>query len=272
MAAFPFAKNRPAAIHAEAPAEPAFVWPVPLDGCGIRAGTKLTVRESLCAAVVAEGKVADVFGPGRHVLTAERLPALAKIAGWGAQAPSAFKAQLFCVHTKVFSDLPWSVDAPACLDDGTGGRLGLRAAGSYSVKVADAEAFLRRIFESNQIHDTAYLLGWQRSRLNVALAELCRERFGGRGMARENARERAGELAVLLEERARESFAGMGLELLGVRIEALDFPAENEAEEATAEGGAKRPPAAGGHFAGKSVQVTEAERLLLVSGEPPKSR
>jgi membrane protease subunit (stomatin/prohibitin family) len=51
-------------------------WRVPMAGHEIQHGAALTVRESQVAIFVDEGRVADVFGPGRHRLTTQTLPVL----------------------------------------------------------------------------------------------------------------------------------------------------------------------------------------------------
>jgi len=51
-------------------------WRFPMQDREIQNGGSLTVRESQVAVFVNEGKVADVFGPGRHTLTTATLPVL----------------------------------------------------------------------------------------------------------------------------------------------------------------------------------------------------
>jgi len=49
-------------------------WRFPMEDREIQNGGSLTVRESQIAMFVNEGKVADVFGPGRYTLTTATLP------------------------------------------------------------------------------------------------------------------------------------------------------------------------------------------------------
>lgn len=262
MARFPFAKSRPADIDWDVPDTLAFIRPVPLAGNEIRMGTRLTVRESLCAALAVRGRVADVFGPGRHELTAERLPESGRMLGWGANPPSAFAASLFYVQTGWFRDLSWSCDMPAGLGDGAGVKTGIRGSGFYSVRVADAGRLLGYLLESSRIFESDYLLGLQRSRIARAFAETCREASGEGGVPEVP----ANELVLRMERKLKLPFAEMGLELSDVRIADMAFHAE--AGATGPEDGASRRPDAGSHVAGKPMQVTEEERLLLVSGLP----
>jgi len=259
MARFLFAKKRPAAIDWKAPDAPAFIWPVPLADNEIRMGTRLKVRESLCAVVAVHGRV-DVFGPGRHELTAERLPELGRLFGWGANPPSAFSASLFYVQTGWFRDLPWACEWPGGAGNGSGGKPGIRGNGVYSVRVADAGRLIGYLMKSSGIFETDYLLGLQRSRIARAFAETCREAAGEGGEPKVP----ANDLALRMKRKLWPSFAELGLELSDVRIAEMAFPAGDGADGPA--DGASRRPKTGTDFAGKPVHVTEEERQLLVSG------
>ena len=54
--------------------EGTLAWRYPMSGNEIQYGASLTVRESQMAVFVNEGKVADVFGPGRYTLNTSTLP------------------------------------------------------------------------------------------------------------------------------------------------------------------------------------------------------
>lgn len=248
MGFMPFVKNRIPAVDWTAPDTPLFVFPVRPEGGVIRSGTKLTVRDSLVAALVANGQVADLFAPGQHVLEPGNLPCLSRMLGWGNHPPAVFEADIYYVQTREFRDLPWSLDKPGGTEGGNADASGFAARGVYSVKVADAEAFLKHILGTNQIFDTAYLLGMQRGQLARALADVCRD-----GNVRSE--ELAGhseQFAASVEERLRNDWAAMGFELSDVRIEEVSLSARETAKIV---------------YPKESIQVTEEERLLLVSGE-----
>ena len=57
-------------------------WRYPMQDREIQNGGSLTVRESQMAMFVNEGKVADVFGPGRYTLTTPTLPILTYLKNW----------------------------------------------------------------------------------------------------------------------------------------------------------------------------------------------
>ena len=73
----------------------------------IKQGAKLTVREGQVAIFVNEGKLADVFEPGLHTLTTQNLPVLATLRGWPFGFESPFKAEVYFVATRLFTDAKW---------------------------------------------------------------------------------------------------------------------------------------------------------------------
>ena len=68
-------------------------WRFPMQDIEIQYGAQLTVRESQMAVFVNEGKVADVFGPGRYTLTTQTLPLLTNLKNWDKLFESPFKSR-----------------------------------------------------------------------------------------------------------------------------------------------------------------------------------
>ena len=80
------------------------VWRFPRRENEIKNGAKLIVRESQVAAFVNEGQLADVFSPGTHTLTTQNMPILSDLKGWKYGFTSPFKAEVYFVSTRVFTD------------------------------------------------------------------------------------------------------------------------------------------------------------------------
>ncbi|MCG9895900.1 MAG: SPFH domain-containing protein, partial [Fimbriimonadaceae bacterium] len=70
----------------------------------IKNGAKLTVRESQVAVFVDEGQIADVFTPGMYTLETANLPILSTLKGWKYGFNSPFKAEVYFVNTRRFTD------------------------------------------------------------------------------------------------------------------------------------------------------------------------
>jgi membrane protease subunit (stomatin/prohibitin family) len=135
------------------------VWRFPRQGNEIKYGAKLVVRESQIAVFVNEGEIADVMEPGTYELETNNLPILTNLQHWDHGFNSPFKAEVYFVNTKRFTDLKWGTKNPVMVRDSEFDMVRLRAFGTYEIRISDAEAFLREIvgtdghFTTDEIDD-----------------------------------------------------------------------------------------------------------------------
>src|SRR6186713_2211923 len=121
----------------------------PVQGQEIKNGARLTVRESQAAVFVFQGQIADVFGPGLYTIDGGNTPILSKLGAWMHGFNSPFKAEVYFVNTKQFTDLKWGTANPVMMRDTDFGMVRLRAFGIYSMRVADPQLFLKEITGTN---------------------------------------------------------------------------------------------------------------------------
>src|SRR5216117_3448526 len=112
-------------------------------------GARLTVRESQSAAFVFQGQIADVFGPGRYSIDGRNTPILTKLGAWKFGFNSPFKAEVYFINTKQFTDLKWGTSNPVMMRDADFGMVRLRAFGIYSMRVADPREMIKQIAGTN---------------------------------------------------------------------------------------------------------------------------
>ena len=110
-----------------------------MNGKEIMMGAQLTVRESQVAIFVNEGKLADVFQPGRYELSTANMPVMTALKAWKFGFNSPFKSDVYFVNTKQFLDCKWGTTNPVMMRDAEFGMIRLRAFGAYSFRVADPE-------------------------------------------------------------------------------------------------------------------------------------
>ncbi len=122
-------------------------------------GAKLTVRESQTAIFVNEGTIADVFLPGLYELNTQNMPVLTKLKSWKYGFNSPFKAEVYFVNTKQFTDQKWGTVNPIMMRDAEFGMLRLRAFGIYSFRVAEPVTFMREVFATSSVFDTESITG-----------------------------------------------------------------------------------------------------------------
>ena len=142
------------------------VWRFPRHQNEIKYGAQLTVRESQQAVFVNEGQIADVFSPGRYKLETQNIPILSTLKGWKYGFNSPFKAEVYFINTKNFTDQKWGTKNPIMLRDAEFGPVRLRAFGSFALKVTDAKKFIKEI-AGTQAHFTTEEIGDQLRNLIV---------------------------------------------------------------------------------------------------------
>jgi membrane protease subunit (stomatin/prohibitin family) len=150
------------------------VWRFPRYDNEIKMGAKLVVRESQTAVFVNEGQVADAFTPGTYTLETQNLPILSTLKGWKYGFNSPWKAEVYFVSTRLFTDMKWGTQNPVIVRDPEFGMVRLRAFGAYAARVIDATKLLRELvgtdpqFRTEEVQE--YLRQMIVSRLGSALA------------------------------------------------------------------------------------------------------
>src|SRR6478735_12575229 len=121
------------------------VWRFPRQGNEIKMGAQLIVREGQVAVFESEGEIADVFGPGTYTLETENIPILSTLKGWKYGFNSPFKAEVYFVGTRLYTDMKWGTQNPVTLRDAEFGMVRLRAFGTYALQVVDPAKLLRQL-------------------------------------------------------------------------------------------------------------------------------
>nr|SCZ99183.1 antifreeze protein [Friedmanniella sp. SPF8] len=125
------------------------VWRFPRYENEIKMGARLVVRESQVAVFVNEGRLADVYQPGTYTLTTQNMPVLSTLKGWKHGFESPFKAEVYFVTTRQFTDFKWGTQNPVILRDADFGMVRVRAFGTFAAKVVDAAALLRELVSTD---------------------------------------------------------------------------------------------------------------------------
>ena len=150
------------------------VWRFPRYENEIKMGAKLIVRESQTAVFVNEGQIADVFVPGTYTLTTQNMPILSTLKGWKYGFESPWKAEVYFVSTRQFTDMKWGTQNPVIVRDPEFGAVRLRAFGAFAMRVVDPARLLRELvgtdpqFRTEEVQE--YLRQLVVSHLGSALA------------------------------------------------------------------------------------------------------
>lgn len=201
------------------------VYRFPVYAKEIKMGAKLTVREGQAAVFVNEGKIADVFGPGLHTLTTQNLPILSTLKGWKYGFESPFKAEVYFVSLRVFTDLKWGTQNPVMLRDPEFGPVRLRAFGSYAMRATDPAALLRHLAGTDGLFQVEEVSGQIRNQIVGAASQ-----FLGEGKtAALDLQSRAGDVAKQIEGHVNAALADWGIQITRFIVENVSFPPEVEA-------------------------------------------
>lgn len=120
----------------------------------IKMGAKLIVRESQTAVFINEGTIADVFQPGTYTLQTQNMPILTTLKGWKYGFDSPFKAEVYFVNTRQFTELKWGTQNPIMMRDADFGMVRVRAFGAFAARVVDPAAFLRELVGTDALFKT----------------------------------------------------------------------------------------------------------------------
>ncbi len=191
----------------------------------IKYGAKLVVREGQAAVFVNEGQIADVYQPGTHTLETQNMPILATLKGWKYGFNSPFKAEVYFVSTRQFTDLKWGTMNPIMMRDPEFGPVRIRAFGSYTMRVKDPGTFIKQAsgtdgrFTTEEI--TSQLRNLIVSQLPVVLGEL--------KMPILDLAAQYQNMGDVITFKMRPEFEKFGLDLPKLLIENVSLPPEVEA-------------------------------------------
>jgi membrane protease subunit (stomatin/prohibitin family) len=200
------------------------VWRFPRHQNEIKTGAQLTVRESQVAVFVNEGKLADVFQPGRYKLETQNMPVLTTLKGWKYGFNSPFKVEVYFVNTKNFTDNKWGTQNPIMLRDAEFGPIRLRAFGTYAVKVIDAGKFIKEI-AGTQSHFTTEEVSEQ---LRSMVVTRFTDAVGESKIPVLDLAANYDELSKFINTKINPEFGEYGLELTKFLVENISLPPEVE--------------------------------------------
>lgn len=193
-------------------------------GNEIKYGAMLTVRESQIAVLINEGRLADVYEPGLYELETNNMPIMTTLENWQSGFNSPFKAEVYFINMRRFTNLKWGTKNPLMLRDKEFDAVRLRAFGTYSIKVKEPVTFLKEIvgtdshFKTDEITDQ--LRNLIVSRFATALGES--------GVPVLDLIANYDDLSEFISHKISPEFMEYGLDLTKLLVENISLPSEVE--------------------------------------------
>lgn len=192
----------------------------------IKNNAQLIVREGQAAVFINEGQLADVFVPGTYTLNTQNLPILTTLKGWKYGFDSPFKAEVYFVNTRLFTDEKWGTKNPFMLSDERFGLVEIRAFGTYSFKISDPGKFVVDVVGTDG--------NFTNFEINEHLKSLIVTRFtdtvGEANLPVELYAANTSELSETCQEVMQPEFGRVGIELEKFYIENVSMPEELKKE------------------------------------------
>lgn len=200
------------------------IWKFPRYENEIKMGAKLTVRESQAAIFMNEGKIADIYGPGMYELSTQNMPILTTLKGWPYGFHSPFKADIYFVSMRQFTNQKWGTQNPVMLRDAEFGPVRLRAFGSYNFCVSEVKTFFTQISATNPDFYTDDITDQLR---NIAVSRGM-DAIAASKISVLDLTANYDAISKMITEKIQPDFAEMGLNLTKFLVENISLPPEVE--------------------------------------------
>lgn len=199
---------------------------IPERGSGdFRIGSQLIVRDSQAAVFFRDGQALDTFGPGRHTITTANIPLLVNLVGKAFSGETPFKAEVYFVSLREFTDLKWGTPTPITIKDSELGMARVQARGTYGLQIMDPQVFVNKMVGTQGLYRTANVKDFFRSMILTKLADL----VGEMGKSVIEIAAMTEEIVAAVRAKTAEEFAARGVMLTSVYAEYIG-PTEETAK------------------------------------------
>ena len=202
------------------PGDDTLMWRFPAEDQEIQTGATLVVRESQQALFVDEGKTADLFGAGTHLLTTQTLPLLTNLKNWDKFFASPFKSDVYFFNLRQQLGRRWGTAQPVTVRDSEFGAVQLRAFGMYDYRISDPAKLFSEV--------TGVAADYSREQLDEPLRNVVMTRlasvFGASGIAFLDMAANQVLLSQKMAELLAPDFARLGLTLERFSVESVTLP------------------------------------------------
>lgn len=200
-------------------------WKFPMnDRAEIMNGSTLVVREGQVAIFCKDGKIADIFAPGRHKLQTANLPVLTTLMSWPTGFKSPFRCDVYYINTTIFTGQKWGTANPFTMRDNEFGVIRIRAFGTYNFKVIDPKILMLQLLGASREFTVANIKEKLRSLITSNISGIiATSKYSAIDLATKLA-----DFNTLARTQLQEFFQPLGFEMTLFVVENISFPEEVE--------------------------------------------
>ena len=198
---------------------------VPARGSGeFRIGSQLIVREHQAAVFFRDGKALDTFSAGRYTLTTANIPLLTELISIPFGGKSPFRAEVYFVNQRTFTEMKWGTPEPIALRDKDLGMARLRAFGNYAMQVTDPQLFVSKIVGARGLYQTSEIEDFLRGIIVSRFTDF----LGEAGISLFDLPKMYDEIGAGARARASDDFKALGVDLRAFYVQNVNTTEETQ--------------------------------------------
>lgn len=202
------------------------VWKFP--GEDFNTLSQLIVGESQEAVFYKDGKVLDMFGPGRYTLHTQNIPLIRRLVNLPFNGESPFCCQVYFINKVVSMDIMWGTSEPMSIQDAIYKIiLPIRANGQFAVRVIDSRKLLINLVGNISEFNQNTLRQYFKGILMTNIKDYISQQFVQNQISFLEIHSHLREIANGIEILLRNEFLKYGIEILHFSVNEI-APPEND--------------------------------------------
>jgi len=203
-----------------------FAWKYP--NSELSTWTQLIVNESQEAILLKNGQIADVFGPGKYVLSTDNIPVLQKLINIPFGGKSPFSAEVWFINRSFALDIKWGTVTPIQVQDPKYGVfVPLRAFGQFGLQVEDSRKFLTKLVGTMPFFNTKTMTDYFKGLYITRVKDRISSCLVSSKISILEINSHLDEISAALAEQLKKEFAEYGIKVESFYVNDINVP-END--------------------------------------------